>query len=154
MKPELDKKLCEKYPKIFAQRGLPMTETCMCWGFDCGDGWYWLIDNLCHAIQSYVDSRNEMIRIRTEIDDSALKPGLREPKLQVEATQVKEKFGALRFYISGGDDTIDGMIDLAEHMSWNICEYCGSTENIIHTKGWITTLCAECSEKREKERAK
>ena len=38
MKDELDKQLCEKYPKIFKDRYAPMTETCMCWGFDIGDG--------------------------------------------------------------------------------------------------------------------
>lgn len=67
MKKELDKKLCEKYPKIFVQRNLPMTETAMCWGFASGPGWYWLIDNLCQSIQGYVDSRNESVRIRKKI---------------------------------------------------------------------------------------
>lgn len=58
MRKELDEKLCEKYPLIFSQRHAPMTETAMCWGFDCGDGWYDLIDVLCHQIQSHIDWRN------------------------------------------------------------------------------------------------
>lgn len=52
---ELDKQLCEKYPKIFADRNKPMTETCMCWGFDHGEGWYNIIDSLCSNIQHHID---------------------------------------------------------------------------------------------------
>jgi len=163
MKPELDKQLCEKYPKIFAQRNLPMSETCMCWGFDCGDGWYWLVDNLCGAIQSYVDSRNDGVRIRNKArkegrlsDGFGYEGGKEEEKeWQVEATQVKEKFGGLRFYINGGDDHIYGMIGLAEHMSYGICEMCGTTENVSSGKGgWVKYLCPKCKEERETYRRK
>lgn len=174
MKIELDIKLCKKYPKIFAQRHLPATETAMCWGFDCGDGWYWLIDNLCNAIQNYVDCRNEGVRIINKAKNKFTryqklwykirrffhiggrnyllesKDEKDEREWQVEAVQVKEKYGGLRFYISGGDDIIHGMIDLAEKMSYQICEKCGSRENVKQTKGgWISTLCSKCKKKLE-----
>jgi len=167
MKPELDKKLCEKYPKIFAQRNLPMTETAMCWGLDCGDGWYWLIDNLCHSIQGYVDSRNDGVRIRKKArakitswhkfcyhffhigKKNYLLETETEDEWQVEATQVKEKFGTLRFYINHGDDHIYGMIWLAEVMSAGICEMCGTTADVVpSTGGWIKYLCPKCREER------
>ncbi|NBP04388.1 MAG: hypothetical protein EBU90_30760 [Proteobacteria bacterium] len=32
-----------------------MTETCMCWGFECGDGWFAILDALCSNIQWYID---------------------------------------------------------------------------------------------------
>ena len=38
MKQELDELLCTKYPKMMVNRNKPMMETCMCWGFECGDG--------------------------------------------------------------------------------------------------------------------
>jgi hypothetical protein len=50
------KYLIEKYPKIFQDYNKPMTETCMCWGFECGDGWFKIIDSLCSAIQHRVDN--------------------------------------------------------------------------------------------------
>ena len=128
MKTELQNKLYDKYPKIFQQKDLDMTKTCMCWGIETDDGWYWLLNQLCGNIQSYIDS-NKHLNIE-----------------QVEATQVKEKFGSLNFYCQGGDETIGGMICLAESMSYSICEHCGSTENIKQTKGWIKTLCKECME--------
>lgn len=129
MKGELQEKLYKKYPKIFKQKDLSMQQTCMCWGIECGGGWYFIIDRLCDCIQKYIDN-NEHLKIP-----------------QVEATQVKEKYGGLRFYISGGDKDIFGMISLAEHMSEYICEHCGSIENVSkNTKGWIRTLCNKCRE--------
>lgn len=124
MDEKLEKKLYEKYPKLFVQKDLSMQETCMCWGICTGNGWYWLLDNLCNCIQNYIDNNN---------------------KEQVEVVQVKEKFGSLRFYVNGADDTIYGMIWLAEGMSYNICETCGSTTDIIHTSGWIKTTCRSCT---------
>lgn len=59
---------------------------------------------------------------------------------QVVASQVKEKFGTLRFYYTGGDDKIDGMVRMAESMSARTCEECGSPGK-SNSYGWITTLC-------------
>ena len=59
MKKELDETLCAKYPLIFRDRNAPMTETAMCWGFSCGDGWYNLIDVLCGML--YSDYRHAKI---------------------------------------------------------------------------------------------
>ena len=59
MKKELDEALCAKYPKIFADRHKSMMETCMCWGFDHGDGWYNIIDQLCRQIQWRIDQTAE-----------------------------------------------------------------------------------------------
>jgi hypothetical protein len=60
----------------------------------------------------------------------------------VTLDQVKEKFGTLRFYYSGGDDSIDGMVRMAESMSAVTCEECGIPGRIRHG-GWISTLCDE-----------
>ena len=156
MKPELQQKLYEKYPKIFVQKDLPMSQTAMCWGIDCGDGWYWLLDQLCGAIQSYCDSKNEGIRIRNKAREKGEDVyGGKEPEeeWQVETVQVKEKFAGLRFYINSGDDEVYGMIRLAEHMSYNICENCGTLENVkTRGKGWIFTLCPKCDKERTKEK--
>ena len=133
MKQELQDKLFEKYPKIFRQKGLPMQQTCMCWGICCGDGWYNIIDTLCHNIQSHVVVRGEDVG--------------------VEATQVKEKFGGLRFYYDGGDSFVRGLCLMAEGLSCRTCEECGSpgTQN---EKGWINTLCNPCREELMESRRK
>jgi len=59
---------------------------------------------------------------------------------QVEATQVKEKYGTLRFYTAGGDDFTDGLIRMAEAISGITCEECGAPGKL---KGdyWVYTAC-------------
>lgn len=55
MSPEKDEELCKRYPKIFKNRYASMQTTCMCWGFECGDGWYNIINKLCSNIQGHID---------------------------------------------------------------------------------------------------
>lgn len=131
MKTELEQKLFTKYPKIFEGRTLPIRQNLMSFGYECGDGWYWLIDNLCSRIQSYIDLNQQHKKIP-----------------QVVATQVKEKYGGLRFYYTGGDELIDGMVWLAEDLSFNICECCGTHENVSQHKNnnWIYTRCENCKD--------
>jgi hypothetical protein len=131
MKQELDKLLCEKYPKMLVNRNKPMTETCMCWGFECGDGWFQILDSLMGNIQHHIDWNNKNF-------EKGYKQYKQVP--QVTLDQVKEKFGTLRFYYTGGDDVIDGMVRMAESMSAVTCEQCGSP-GTTGGQGWITTLC-------------
>ena len=103
MKPELQKQLFDKYPAIFVQRNWDMTRTCMVWGLDCGDGWFKLLDDCCAKLTKYCFLS----------------------KLDVQAVQVKEKFGTLHFYVDGGDEIVDDIVGAAEHLSEFTCEECG-----------------------------
>lgn len=63
----------------------------------------------------------------------------------VVINQVKEKFGGLNVYYSGGDFFIDGMVWLAEDLSYKTCESCGSVHDVTQNKtGWIKTYCKKC----------
>jgi len=126
MKQELDKYLCKVYPKMMVNRNKPMTETCMCWGFECGDGWFQILNQLMGNIQNHIDWKNRNGEVVT----------------QVTLDQVKEKFGTLRFYYTGGDDVIDGMVRMAESMSGVTCEVCGKPGTSTGG-GWIKTVCKE-----------
>jgi hypothetical protein len=55
MNQELEEKLYNKYPKLFKERSLPMTQTCMCWGLECGSGWFDIIDRMCSLVQHHID---------------------------------------------------------------------------------------------------
>jgi len=123
MRDELELKLVEKYPKIFRDYHGDMMQTCMTWGFECGNGWYNIIDELCEKL--------------TEIED-------------VVAVQVKEKFGGLRFYIGGtskeNHDKIYDLISEAEEKSYKTCENCGKPGKLIKG-GWLYTSCDSCLKK-------
>lgn len=74
--------MMKEFPILYRQRKLPMTQTCMCWGIECGVGWYEPILGLSTAL--------EAINV-----DLGKRWGFR-----IEAEQVKQKYGTLRFYWS------------------------------------------------------
>jgi len=69
----------------------------------------------------------------------------------IEVTQVKEKFGGLRFYVSGASDEVYDLIEKAEKESYDICEECGTKENVTTKGSWLLTLCDKCRKERQDE---
>ncbi len=47
----LTAKLLKRFPVLYQDYNSPMTQTCMCWGFDHGDGWFDIIWQLSLAIE-------------------------------------------------------------------------------------------------------
>lgn len=166
--------IVKKYPRLFKIYNSQMPFAMF--GFECGPGWYDLIECLCHNINDYIQWRRES-RARFILYNRALKRaqngdlrGLQhyyrdyKPESQqrnierdiedprprpvvervdyIHIDQIKEKFGGLRFYYSGGDDEIAGMVRMAESMSYRLCEVCGSPGR-PNKEGWIQTLCKE-----------
>jgi hypothetical protein len=168
MKEELDKALCEKYPLVFKDRNAGMQHTAMCWGICTGDGWYNIIDILCGKLTSdyrSAESRYDFIKdkvgqpkwsgskelITQEQIDTA-KARLDEEALRVPvASQVKEKFGGLRFYVQAATDKHYNYISFAESMSYRTCEECGAPGK-TYTDGWHTTLCDAHAKERGREK--
>ncbi len=131
MKKELDDLLCATYPKIFAER--QKEGSMMRYGFTCGDGWFNLIDGLCAYLQNLTDECGAP---------------------QVVATQVKEKFGQLRFYVkyitteNGGLDITEkqrAAIEFAEFMSARTCDVCGCPGETIKGSMPVVTCCKDHS---------
>jgi hypothetical protein len=146
MREELDKLLCERYPKLFVNRYGDMRETAMCWGFDCGDGWFNILNALCGNIQSHIDWNHKSRELL--LKDNPWNRPIPDEIHQVVVDQVKEKFGTLRFYYHGGDEHIDGMVRMAESVSAFTCEVCGDS-GYPSEGGWIRTLCTKHHEERE-----
>lgn len=117
----------KKYPKLFRQKDLSKTETCMCWGITVGAGWLPIIDVLCGMIQLYCDVH---------------------PEVQIEATQVKEKYGSLRFYFEPYNKRIEHWVEMAEALSARTCEECGSMKSAkINDSGYLSCRCPACRDK-------
>jgi hypothetical protein len=161
MREELDKQLVEKYPLLYRNRYAPMTETAMCWGFCCGEGWYNIIDTLSHLLCSEYEQKKERYEsIKGYFEDGGRWPWtggkeitaeeVEQKRLEmVEAektvpvvSQVKEKFGTLRFYIDGGTKAHYNYIHFAENLSAVTCEECGKPGK-IRGQGWYYTACDE-----------
>lgn len=131
MDKKLQDKLYQKYPKIFADKDRSIKESCMGWGIECNSGWYRILDILCGLLQWDTDENKYP---------------------QLVASQVKEKYGGLRFYTNGENNTQHGMIRFAEHLSEHTCEECGSMTDVLQTKGWIVTLCPIHMKEYKKDR--
>lgn len=84
---------------------------------ECGDGWYELLNELCQKLM--------------EVDPECI------------ASQVKEKYGTLRFYAQVSENG-QNIIDEYEHRSGHVCESCGSTKNVRQDGSWVRTRCALC----------
>ena len=85
MRKELDEALCAKYPLIFRDRHENMQVTAMCWGFECGDGWYNIINTLCGLLTS--DYRSAKSRYDS-IKDLVNKPQWEGSKKIVTQEQI------------------------------------------------------------------
>ena len=114
MNSELRQQCIEKYPLLFPTKI----------DFDIDDGWFNIIDLLCHSIQTHINWQN-----RNELTVE-----------QVTVLQLKEKFGGLRFYYQGGDDYVSGLVVMAEQLSERTCERCGD-KGKLRSGGWVKCLC-------------
>ena len=116
MNAENTKYLIEHFPNLYRGVDKPLTDSLMGFGFECGDGWFELIKELSEKL---------------------------EP-MGVEAIQVKEKWGGLRFYLVGGapHEAWD-LIEEAEEKAETICEACGAPGE-VRDRPWVVTLCDEC----------
>ena len=136
MTTELELKLVEKYPKILRDYKGDKMETCMHWGIETESGWYDLLDKCMEKLQYFCDL-------------CFYKNG----KVQVVATQIKEKFGTLSFYISVYDANtiesaiIDDIITEAEIRSAHTCEVTGKEGTVCKRGGWYRTLSYEQARK-------
>lgn len=99
--------------------------------FECGDGWFDLLYKLSLKIAKHIEVK----------------------KLEnFGVSQVKEKYGTLRYYTYYEDDLISQFIEEAERESAVTCEQCGKQGEMRNLSGWYMTLCSECLESLEKQR--
>lgn len=84
MKENLDirQEIINNHRILYKMHNAPCTETCMCWGLECGDGWLNEIDILSENLEAL----NLMLYPTFNV--------------RIQADQVKEKYGTLCFYYS------------------------------------------------------
>jgi hypothetical protein len=143
---------------MFRNKDKSMSESCLYWGLDCGDGWNALLHHLCAALSNTYSTG---VKIGEEYMDV--------PAPQVIVDQVKSKFATLRFYyhleftpaisalygtngaarkvMDAYQSYYDGIIHMAESISARTCEETGLPGE-LHVSGggmygWYKTLNRE-----------
>jgi len=129
---DFEERLKQKYPKLFYECGDILS--CPC-GVDVPLGWEKIIDNLCGSIYDYV-----LLTVRYRKDSETGEIIKEEPSF-VKIDQIKQKFGGLRFYCTGGDSDVSGMIRFAEFLCDKTCEVTGEEGQLCkNSSGWYRTL--------------
>lgn len=59
-------------------------------------------------------------------------------------SDVKEKFGTLRFYVSNCSEEYQQFVDTIEELSRITCEACGEKGETRFDLSWYKTLCDNC----------
>jgi hypothetical protein len=126
--PELDESdVMDNHPNIFRDKDKSPKETLICFGIAVGEGWLPIINELCHEIKTVTDS--------------------------LIATQIKEKFGGLRFYYTFDEnddlssidyEKINLLVRKYEIVAENTCESCGNATNLSKSGHWYKTICPDC----------
>ena len=124
----------KRFPLCFERTG-----SCMAFGIEHMSGWNAIVEELLGKIEAHLAEKYAA--------------GFRDPDYGFQIEQIKEKFGTLRFYVSGADDTIFRFIDEAERKTVYTCEKCGSSGGLHCRKGvyWVRTLCTAHAEEYDYE---
>lgn len=116
----------KKYP--FAFSNLENNSPFKLFGFECGDGWY----DLLEPVIAWINDFNE-----------------KNQNSRIHISQIKEKYGTLRFYTSTSFDELDKLIDEAENKSEVTCETCGQPGK-MRGKGWYYVSCEKHTSEKDK----
>jgi hypothetical protein len=96
------------------------------------NGWFEPVFNLCKKLEGLISS------LPPEVD-----------RKEFVADQIKEKFGALRFYMDHSTEEMKIAIALANAICKNTCQDCGNDgATLTNINRWYRTLCKDCYEKR------
>jgi hypothetical protein len=129
MKRKLDEQLCKDFPLLFRNRYGDKRQTAMVWGFECADGWFDILWDVCRELEAEIKKLPEDQREYTC------------------ASQIKEKYGTLRLYMHSETEEMSWLIDEAENKSAITCETCGK-EGELKGSGWYYTACNDCDIKK------
>lgn len=136
MKDELCKKLNEDFPHVFYREPNGNDPFSMFY-FEVGDGWYKIIADGASKLEPlFVEQIKK--------DPEGFSFGY------YRTSQLKEKFGTMRWYLSGGTDKMYDICDSVERKSAKICEQCGKPGK-LRGGGWVYTSCLEHSKPEDRD---
>jgi len=114
-----------KFPLLFADVlvGTKSVSPFTDWGIECGIGWRSLLDDLLNTLEAQIGDEPERDRPTCRI------------------TQIKQKFGTLRVYMSRATEEMHESIARAEVASAKICESCGWPGSLDRKKRYLRVEC-------------
>jgi len=136
MRKELAEALTKDFPLTFtSERG--GREPWSMFGFECGDGWE-------PSIRFAAEHLEPLIQKAKEEDPEGYEAGY------YRTSQLKEKFGTGRWYLSGGTDAMQDIVEKWEAATVSICETCGKPGE-LRGHGWLYTACFEHAKVQDRD---
>jgi predicted NAD-dependent protein-ADP-ribosyltransferase YbiA (DUF1768 family) len=160
MNSELERKIYDADPVFFRQKDMDMTQTCMCWGIECGDGWFEPIFEFVQKVRILNDCLSTM-------------------NMCIVASQIKSKWADFTCYwnmdvLDKGKNvelseqqqaTIDLFHSIMGDIVWgckekcaHTCEICGKhsiwNDEVYACGSWLTIKCLDCAQKKQREEGK
>lgn len=136
---EIELKLKEKYPLVFHDMHNKHVRSCMMFGCECQIGWLGIIEEAAAKLEPL---------IAQWIKDN---PDEIEVWGHPRASQIKEKFASMRFYMTSATDEMYAIVSEAERKSQTTCEECGQPGE-LRGNSWVYTACDKCEEQHELKR--
>ena len=107
----------QRYPKLFPKNII-----------SCDKGWLSIIEQMCAAIQIYLDN---------EVSGDLI---------LFKFNSIREEHGVLNIFFEGGDEVIKLVIKHCQKLSYKICELCGKKGALFCSSKWrnwsnTKTLC-------------
>jgi len=161
--------LVKKHPILYKQRNGDMRYTSLCWGFQCGPGWYKIIAELSKDLDTVLGydkwySKLWYLRVVPRVNSIVAFINTKLRSLPTwaqkkdmfghrpwiflcylnegfQVSDVKEKYGTLRFYMDYSNKAVvDKLIYYAETQSETTCEECGE-HGELSGFSWLNVLC-------------
>jgi len=136
MKNELNEALVRDFPLTF-YRDPQGCEPWSMFGFEVGEGWE-------PSIRKTAEKLELLIASAAKKNPEAYKFGY------FRTSQLKEKFGTGRWYLSAGTDEMHDLVQAWEAETENICEQCGNGGK-IRGRGWYYTSCFKHSKEEDRD---
>lgn len=132
MKVELQKELHSRYKKLLNHsryRDLPrhLNKTIIQYGFECGDGWFNVVNDFLSAIEKVCQNHDS-------------KPLI----LRISVKNGKLNLSYLYTDITELDDRIDEIATFYINRSKTTCENCGTFAEITEIRDSKKSLCEDC----------
>lgn len=130
-KKEFEAKLVENFPDLYADMHGDASKTCLAFGVEIAPGWYDLVYSLSAKVDAIIQSFPKEIAKNYRV------------------SQVKEKFGGLRFYMTTSTPEVAELIHEAESVSYKLCQTCGQPGKLV-TGGWLYVSCKDHAKQEHK----
>lgn len=128
MKKSLQSQIYLQCPLLFRNKKAGLHVNLMRFGFECGEGWFEIIENLFLSIEAY---SRELLDQGRSIDTLP------------SAAQIKQKWGTLCIYIDNTDEHIETLLLTARKRSFVTCEICGKAGKLV-VDGFYRVRCEKC----------